>query len=263
MTDPRLRLAEEALQRFPRQVTAHGPEWVVDRSRPGVWAMSTPYPVSFLNGAALARPDEIDDVDALVAEVVEDFVSRGLPWAWSTTPGSTSPALESALRHAGLTESSEPIMHLALPAALPGPGRHHVVVDSRASREVMAAMVAGFGGPEEMVQVLLSLQDHLSTGHDVTAFVVEDDRVLGAAQGFSEGGRVVVSNVAVREEDRGRGIGAAVTAAVLATAQDRAVTDAVLVSSPLGHSVYAALGFVDVGTRTTWSWTGWDDWAGA
>ncbi len=252
-TDPRVRVAETALRVFSRRVLHHGPDWVVDRSRPGVWAMSTPYAVPFLNGVAWARPDEVD-VEALVAEVVEDFVSRGLPWTWTTTPGSTSPALEEALRRAGLTASVEPLMHRPLPAVLPGVGAHRVVVTTRADPDVLAAMVEAFGGPADVVEVMATMQGCLSTGEELTASVWDGDRALGAAQGFPEDGSVVIGNVAVREEARGRGIGTAVTAAVLAAAQERDATDAVLVSSEIGHSVYRGLGFVDIGTQTTWTW---------
>jgi ribosomal protein S18 acetylase RimI-like enzyme len=252
-TDQRVRRAEAGLRVFSRRVLEAGPDWVEDRSRPGVWAMSTPYPVAFLNGAAWARPDEVD-VEVLVAEVVEDFASRGLPWSWSTTPGSTSPALEDALRRAGLTESVEPLMHLELPTALPDLGAHEVVLGTHADHEGLAAMTEAFGGPPDMVEVMATMQQCLRTGTELTASVSDGQRVLGVAQGFTDDGVVVIANVAVREEARGRGIGTAVTAAVLAAAQERGATDAVLVSSELGHSVYRGLGFVDVGTRSTWEW---------
>jgi ribosomal protein S18 acetylase RimI-like enzyme len=101
---------------------------------------------------------------------------------------------------------------------------------------------------------MATMQRCLRTGTELTASVTDGQRVLGVAQGLIDDGVVLVANVAVREEARGRGIGTAVTAAVLAAAQERGATDAVLVSSELGHSVYGGLGFVDVGTRSTWEW---------
>jgi hypothetical protein len=100
-TDQRVRRAEAGLRVFSRRVLEDGPDWVEDRSRPGVWAMSTPYPVAFLNGAAWARPDEVD-VEVLVAEVVEDFASRGLPWScprsWRRCSSACGPAPSSPRR---------------------------------------------------------------------------------------------------------------------------------------------------------------------
>jgi predicted GNAT family acetyltransferase len=54
--------------------------------------------------------------------------------------------------------------------------------------------------------------------------------------------------VATREEERGRGLGAHVTAEPLRVAQRLGYRVGVLQSSPAGHSVYLGLGFVDFGT---------------
>jgi predicted GNAT family acetyltransferase len=54
--------------------------------------------------------------------------------------------------------------------------------------------------------------------------------------------------VATREEERGKGFGAHVTAEPLRAALRLGYRVGVLQSSPAGHSVYLSLGFADVGT---------------
>ena len=54
--------------------------------------------------------------------------------------------------------------------------------------------------------------------------------------------------VATREEERGKGFGAHVTAEPLRAARKLGYRVGVLQSSPAGHSVYLGLGFADVGT---------------
>ncbi len=61
---------------------------------------------------------------------------------------------------------------------------------------------------------------------------------------------VFVSGVATLPAVRGRGVAAALTAAALSAAPDRPAT---LCTTAQGRSVYARLGFTEVGTPTTWT----------
>lgn len=82
---------------------------------------------------------------------------------------------------------------------------------------------------------------------DVIAVVARDDaRPLGAAMGYLAGDVCEVIHVATVPAARRRGIGAAVTAAVVTEARNRGANLAVLQATEYGHGVYRALGFEEV-----------------
>jgi GNAT superfamily N-acetyltransferase len=82
---------------------------------------------------------------------------------------------------------------------------------------------------------------------DVIAVVARDDaRPLGAAMGYLAGDVCEVIHVATTPAARRRGIGAAVTAAVVTEARNRGANLAVLQATEYGHGVYRALGFEEV-----------------
>jgi hypothetical protein len=75
-----------------------------------------------------------------------------------------------------------------------------------------------------------------------------DDRAVATALAFVDQGVVAVEAVATRDECRGRGYGAAITAAATAAADHPAL----LVASDLGRNVYANLGYMPVLRYTLW-----------
>ena len=76
-----------------------------------------------------------------------------------------------------------------------------------------------------------------------------DDRPVATAAAFVTDEVVVVEAVSTRPECRGRGIGAAVTAAAMLADPTR---PSALLSSDGGHSVYAGLGYLTVMRLTLW-----------
>ena len=76
-----------------------------------------------------------------------------------------------------------------------------------------------------------------------------DGRPVGTALAAVDGRVVQVSAVSVLRSARRRGIGAALTAAVVGLAPE---LPAVLSSTAMGHGVYLGLGFAEVGRRTLW-----------
>lgn len=241
---------------FARRVPAEGPAGVVDRSRPGLWGISSERRTPFLNQVAWADPAH-DDPRALVAEVVSEYGARGVPWWWTTTPGSTSPGLEAALEAAGLVREDAPGMHLRLPADLPDvvhpPGRE-VLVSDRVTERLAATMAQAFGMPPGEADVVVAVHEALHTGEEILVEVLDEGRSVGVAMGYPDGDGVLVANVATVADARGRGVGTAATVAVLAAAQDRGLGTAVLCSSPEGHALYRRLGFEDVCSTSTWTW---------
>lgn len=82
---------------------------------------------------------------------------------------------------------------------------------------------------------------------DVIAMVAWDDgQPLGAAMGYLAGDVCEVIHVATVPSARRRGIGAAVTASVVAEARTRGATVAALQATEYGEGVYRSLGFEEV-----------------
>ena len=87
-------------------------------------------------------------------------------------------------------------------------------------------------------------------GSDVHLFVgYEDGRPVATAIGAESGSIVAVEAVSTRPECRGKGYGAAITAAATMAAPHR---PAGLVSSDLGRRVYESLGYLAVHRYTLW-----------
>ena len=110
-------------------------------------------------------------------------------------------------------------------------------------------MAAVFGMPGSLVDVVARVQAIPGAGPEISVRVLENEPVIGIAQGYPDSGTVLLGNIATPEDARGRGIGTAATAAVVRVAQERGLTDAVPVSSTAGHGIYRRLGFADVCPR--------------
>ena len=91
----------------------------------------------------------------------------------------------------------------------------------------------------------------LLTGVDPDAFHVVvgglDGEVVAAGISYDHRGDCGVYNVVTREHARRRGIGSAVTAALVRGARERGCETASLQSTPIAERVYAAVGFRDLG----------------
>ena len=89
-----------------------------------------------------------------------------------------------------------------------------------------------------------------SSGVDASAqwFAIRrEGKVVATSMLYLAGGLAGVYCVATLPEERGRGLGAHVTAEALKAGQQAGYKVGVLQSSEAGHSVYLALGFCDVG----------------
>ena len=82
----------------------------------------------------------------------------------------------------------------------------------------------------------------------------DGDRAVGCGTVFLDAGTAGVYNIAVLESARGRGIGYAVTAALMNVGVAAGCTNAVLHASELGRPVYERLGFEEVCQTPQWIW---------
>ena len=226
--------------------------------RTDVTTLSSDLGHPLFNGVAGARfPAE--EAAARTGEVLGAYVARGRPFLWWTTPSTTSPRLEQVLGHLGMQRADSPGMHLALDGAPDGPSAPPPGVDvhavDRAREPVLdEVLVASFGMSPEVTSQLARMLGGLDTTrlHDVLALVDGEPAGLGSL--WVTGRTAGLYNIATLGPARGRGIGTAVTAALVATARELGCTEAVLHATDIGLGVYRRLGFAQVCTVRQHLW---------
>lgn len=182
---------------------------------------------SVYNNAVLERAEAIDAMRAAYAEAgVERFA------AWVHEGDSV---VRVAIERRGFT-----VVEATRAMGMPLAG----VVPPAGEIEVRRA------GWDEYLRVA-DLPAGLLTGTDPDAFRVVvghlDGEAVAAGISFDHGGDCGIYNVVTREHARRRGIGTAVTAALVRDARERGCETASLQSTPVAEGVYAAVGFRDLG----------------
>lgn len=242
--------------------------------RPDVTTWSSDVPHPLFNGVAGARfPDE--EVGRRAGAVLAAYVARGRPFLWWTTPSTTSAGLERLLDRFGMVRADSPGLHLPLRGAR-APGARMPAARMPAARAPAAqAPPPGLelrpAGPgEEPVLaplVLAALGMSPALLDPFTRLLTAPDparrhRVVALAAGEAVGcgtlwvtGRTAgLYDIATLPTARGRGVGTAVTAALLEAARERGCTEVVLHASGAGIGVYRRLGFTPVCTVSQHLW---------
>jgi ribosomal protein S18 acetylase RimI-like enzyme len=179
------------------------------------------------NNAVLERAAAIDAMEAAYAAAgVERFA------AW-VHEGDT--ALQAELERRGYTVAETTrAMRMAIDELAPPP----------------PGIEVGRAGWAEYLRVD-DLPPGLLTSVDPEAFHVVvgylDGEAVAAGIAYDHGGDCGVYNVGTQERARRRGIGTAVTAALVRDARERGCETASLQSTPIAERVYAAVGFRDLG----------------
>ncbi|MFC5177850.1 GNAT family N-acetyltransferase [Nocardioides taihuensis] len=222
-----------------------------------VAAYCSPVPFPLFNGITGARFAPGQETDRARA-VLERYVARGLPALWWTTPSTSSPALERVLVEHGWTREDVPGMHLPVAALVdrpPLPGVGLTTVDlTRSPEPFVSTMLAGFGMPPELAGDFGAVFGHLDPDRCVNVVATVDGEPAATATGWRQAGTIGVYNVATVTDHRGRGLGSAITAAVVAIGRERGDTDAVLHASEMGRPVYERMGFAAVCTVPQFVW---------
>ena len=94
----------------------------------------------------------------------------------------------------------------------------------------------------------------LDPGLFVHLLAWDDDVPVGCGTVFFHDGTAGIDNIAVLERYRGRGIGYAVTAALMDLGVAAGCTNAVLNASEMGRPTYERLGFEEVCLTPQWIW---------
>jgi GNAT superfamily N-acetyltransferase len=205
-------------------------------------------PLPFSNLAVIESPPG-SGVESLVAEIRSFFGGN---------PG--GPCLLKSLfplpdlTPQGCTLMGHPPLMLRTPIPLPPPRPDleiRTVADERTSSDYEETLV--FGYPAPMLQpfragcLLPSGALDAPGWHHFVGYA--DGRAVAAGSCYADGRVLRVENIAVMADTRGRGFGAAITAATVAVNLD---TAAMLVASDLGRPVYEQLGFRALHRATFW-----------
>lgn len=200
----------------------------------GIAWFATGAPVDELNGVLLAEPGRIAEAAGAVA---------GLPALWHSWPGDERFDIESELLALGLGfVEEEPLMTLPLAdAGRPGAPAGLRIRRATSQKDLRAWAAVWLGAaPEPTVVAALAAAP---TARYLLAETA--DGAVGCAAAVTAGDAVSVEHVVTDAAHRGRGIGTALTSAVLAAGRDAGASIAVLTASPDGAGIYRRLGFAE------------------
>lgn len=205
------------------------------------------------NQVHLARFSEAD-AERRIDETLAPYIDRQLPCHWwvgcTTTPSDLPERLERRgfRRFEPETGMAGVLSEMDLEPPLPEGVTVQKVVD-QASLDLFFEAFRRNGLPEKLSDQIYELYKSLGFGEDrpMHQFValLNGEPVATSAVLYSHG-VVGLYNVGTVEEVRRRGIGTAVSAAAFRDAPARGYKVAIVVSTPMGRSVYARLGAREV-----------------
>jgi ribosomal protein S18 acetylase RimI-like enzyme len=204
----------------------------------GVVVFTTGIPVRHWNGAYLTDPSGLERLDAVAAW----FAGRGMPWGLLAPSdiGLTPPALERV--------TVQRVMLRDLEALPPVP---ELTLRWDAAEDAALVQVAAFEDPLEQTRAFVTPKLVNAACGVVTAY--DGSEPVSTATLVVVDGVAAVFGVGTAPPYRRRGLGRALTLAVLHEGRRRGADLAYLNPSDSGEPVYRALGFTDA--------PGWDVWA--
>ena len=217
---------------------------------PGLRWFHTGLPDPYLN-PVLATQIRPEAADAVIDRMVAELTDRGAPFMWWVTPSSNPDDLAARLVSRGFV-ADEPWPGMTLetdamkkPPPVPGLAIRRVTND--VELETYVRIFAPILSPSPAFTTLLveatrriGYQEGAAEVHFV-GFV--DDEPVATVSLLTAGGAAGIYNVTTIEPSRGRGIGAAMTAAAVDAGRHRGLSTATLQASAMGRSIYESLGF--------------------
>lgn len=255
MTDARIAPVEDNLVSFFSTIPAAGVAetdghddvmsyYVPDRAFPLLQAIA---------GARFAP----GTVEERARAVLAPYLERGLPFMWWTTPNTHADELAPVLAEAGMICQDNPGMFADL-GQVPDP-RTPDGVEIRSAAgdgltDYLSVLHRGFGIPLEFEPEMRGAFEGMAAERLVNLTAYADDEPVGCGTLWIDGETGGIYNIATLESARGRGIGYAVTASLMAAARERGCTRAILHASEMGRPVYDRLGFEEVCVVPQWIW---------
>lgn len=264
-TDLRVRMVEDHYVSVLATLTSSATSAVRRLPDEDVLAYVSDIPFPLFSGAV--APNFVPGTEVRRAEeVLRVLYANGQPFQWWAGPLTRSPAIEELLAASGLvTEGLTPGMHadlaaVDLPADAGGDGNvgdaGDVVVEVCSTEgewlEANRVFVEAFELPEPLLDVFTHVWQ------DVPGLVQLVARLggepVGCAAGVALDGVMGVYNVGTVEAARRRGVGRAVTAAVMRIGRELGCHSAILHASELGYPLYESLGFDHVTDVSQYVW---------
>ncbi|WP_169815622.1 GNAT family N-acetyltransferase [Nocardia inohanensis] len=197
-------------------------------------------PSDELNGVLRLRGDLPGEIERLRG------LLDGVPASWHVWRESDPPELPELLARYGLARfESEPLMVFSGGAALGPPefARIEEVTDETGLVQ-WASLWSGTPGAEALAAGLRQGLQLASVRYLVWR---ERGAILGCAAVVTSAAGASIEHIVTRADQRGRGIGTALTRRALDLALESGTDRVVLTASPDGEQIYRRLGFVTVG----------------
>ncbi|HYL52821.1 MAG TPA: hypothetical protein VEZ15_12685 [Acidimicrobiia bacterium] len=206
-------------------------------------------PVPFFNRATLEQP--IDDLERTLHELRAFYCAVGGEMPFLVDSAWPTPDLRP---HGFALMGHPPLMRRPPDTTLPAePPELHIVpgTDDRTAHDYEYTLAYGYPAvqmqPVRGVSILTAAARTAPGWHHFVGYV--DDRPVTAGSAYVDDRLLRVDNIATLDDARGRGYGAAITAASVAVDPSK---PAMLVASDLGRPVYERLGFVALLRVTYW-----------
>jgi GNAT superfamily N-acetyltransferase len=225
-----------------------GPESVHEA---GFVRLLTGEPHPFGNLAVVAGPAD----PATTWAAVEPLVSAGVPAAALFPSSRIGPEVGAYLEGAGF-ESHGPMPAMAADieglaeTSLPDGYEFARTVEPSRAEAWAACLAVGYGLPEPVARLFspVALEADGAPDAPVQFFAIQrGEAIVATSLVYLEDGVAGVYCVATVPEERGKGLGAHVTAEALRSVRGLGYRVGVLQSSEMGHGVYRRLGFRDCG----------------
>ena len=215
-----------------------------------VWFV-TGFPHAYLNYVLLAKFKN-DEIDTGIEATLQEFRKRRVPMMWSVGPSTKPNDMGTYLiAHGLIPERTEMGMAIDLvdiqenlsipPGLIVEPVR-----DENTLREWLHIVAVSFTYPDSVVDILSDLYSHLSFNRHQCwqLFIgVLNGQPVGASRLFIGAGVAGIYHVATIPEERGRGIGTAMTVAPLREARNMGYRLGVLRAAENARGVYSRIGF--------------------
>ena len=186
-------------------------------------------------------------------DLADLMTAHGLPWMWWVTPGH-EPDTE-VLRGRGLHHEPVPGMYVELDGPVdPRRGVRLDPISDATHTTYLDVFMEGFEMPELVREPMSMLFTDLDDEAFVHLLAREGEEAVGCGTVYLHDGTAGLYNIAVLESARGRGIGHAITAALMNVGVDAGCTNAVLHATEMGRPVYERLGFEEVCQTPQWIW---------